>query len=232
MSAFIFSIGIFNRCRWVRLARYTLAAPGVGFGYLHRPELSRACFLPDPFAGGAQALDVQERRSCGGARRTAASIFWGALTIKSRFEGFALSWERSNRHFGNAKVCRPPWCERSNWRKAIDAGRVCGWRWKFSHGPMEGFPEAACCLYYMVPSEFVSLRYFPNTPSGKVDVLALDAMRLNAGNSPFCARATPGRRSRSAAQGDLGETAYKSRRLASTKTSSISVVTPCSQRAC
>ena len=32
---------------------------------------------------------------------------------------------------------------------------------------------------YMVPSEFVTLSYFPTTASGKVDGQALDAMRLN-----------------------------------------------------
>ncbi len=36
---------------------------------------------------------------------------------------------------------------------------------------------------YMVPSEFVPLRSFPTTPGGKVDVQALDAMRLRAAGS-------------------------------------------------
>ena len=34
--------------------------------------------------------------------------------------------------------------------------------------------------HYMVPSEFVLVGSFPTTPSGKVEVQALDAMRLRA----------------------------------------------------
>src|SRR5271170_2331594 len=99
MSPFIFSIAAFNRCRRVRLASYTLAAwVWVSVTSIGPSLPERASFptllLGAPKRGCTRAAILRSNS------RTAASIFLGALTTRSRFEGFALSWERLNRHLG------------------------------------------------------------------------------------------------------------------------------------
>ena len=41
-----------------------IGGAGVGLGYLHRDDLSRARFLPDPFSLDGERQAVPERRSC------------------------------------------------------------------------------------------------------------------------------------------------------------------------
>jgi amino acid adenylation domain-containing protein len=94
-----------------------IGGAGVAPGYLSRPDLNQAVSFPilSPAAGSSGAATWPSNS------RTAASSFWAAMTIKSKYAAFASSWERSNPHLGDVMECRPRWCEPSTWKRTIAA---------------------------------------------------------------------------------------------------------------
>ncbi len=129
------------------------------------------------------------------------------------------------------RACRPRSCERSNSKKAIVA-------WSRLSSAMESFlgqwkqSLQRQLPHYMVPSEFVPFRSFPTTPSGKVDVQALDAMRLRAARFPFLHPTNSGRSQSKPGSRKFGRDSSKSTPSGSTRTSSLWVATPCWQHGC
>jgi amino acid adenylation domain-containing protein len=155
-----------------------IGGAGVGLGYLHRHELTQAHFLPDPFARGAQARfyksgDLAVELADG------SLDFLGRVDDQVKIRGFRIELgeiESALRRCEGvqAVVVRAIQFEAGDRRLVafvVGDGAFLG-QWKQSL--QRQLP------HYMVPSEFVALRSFPTTRSGKVDVQALDAMRLNA----------------------------------------------------
>jgi amino acid adenylation domain-containing protein len=151
---------------------------GVGLGYLHRPELTRACFLPDPFAGGSQAR-MYKSGDLAVELPDGSFDFLGRADDQVKIRGFRIELgeiESALRQCEGvqAAVVRAIELEEDDRRLVafvVGDGNSLMTRWKESL--RQQLPS------YMIPSEFVSLPYLPTTPSGKVDGLALDAMRLN-----------------------------------------------------
>ncbi len=155
-----------------------IGGAGVGVGYLNRDDLSRARFLPDPFAGGAPG---RLYRSGDLAVELADGTFdfQGRLDDQVKIRGFRIELgeiESALRQCEGvqAVVVRAIELEAGDRRLVafVVGDATFPSRWKASL--RRQLPD------YMVPSEFVTLRSFPTTPGGKVDVQALDAMRLNA----------------------------------------------------
>jgi amino acid adenylation domain-containing protein len=148
---------------------------GVAPGYLHRPNLTRARFLPDPLSGGRLfrsgdlAIELADGRF----------EFLGRNDDQVKVRGFRIELgeiESALRRCDGvqAAVVRAIDLEEGDRRLVafvIGDETLLG-QWKQSL--QRWLP------HYMVPAEFVPLHSFPTTPSGKVDVQALDTMRLSA----------------------------------------------------
>jgi amino acid adenylation domain-containing protein len=149
---------------------------GVGLGYVHRDDLSRTLFLPDPFHDAPATLyksgDLAIELADG------SFDFLGRVDGQVKIRGFRVELgeiEFALRHCEGvqAVVVRAVEFDAADRRLVAfivgDETFLNVWK-----------KTLRCQLpHYMVPAEFVSLRSFPLTASGKVDVQALDAMRLN-----------------------------------------------------
>ncbi len=153
-----------------------IGGAGVGLGYLCRDDLSRALFLPDPFNDAPATLyksgDLAIELADGNFD------FLGRVDDQVKIRGFRVELgeiESSLRQCEGvqAAVVRAVEFDAGDRRLiafVVGDERFLG-TWKQS---------LRCQLpHYMVPAEFVRLPSFPMTASGKVDVQALDAMRLN-----------------------------------------------------
>ncbi len=152
-----------------------IGGAGVAPGYLHRPALNQARFLPDPFSAGRlfRSGDLAIQLADG------RFDFLGRYDDQVKVRGFRIELgeiESALRRCDGvqAAVVRAIDLEEGDRRLvAFVVGRetFLG-QWKQS--------LRRWLPHYMVPAEFVPLRSFPTTPSGKVDLQALDTMRLNA----------------------------------------------------
>ena len=181
-----------------------IGGAGVGLGYLRRDDLSRALFLPDPFSDAPGTLyksgDLAIELADG------SFDFLGRVDDQVKIRGFrvelgeiesvlrqcegvqaavvrALEFDAGDRRLVAFIVGDETFL--SSWKESL--------RSRLPH--------------YMVPAELVPLHSFPVTASGKVDVQALDAMRLNPAIVCPNIRHSADRSGRSPAQGNLGETA-------------------------
>jgi amino acid adenylation domain-containing protein len=155
-----------------------IGGAGVGLGYLHRHELTKAHFLPDPFAGDAQAR-IYKSGDLAVERADGSLDFLGRVDGQVKIRGFRIELgeiESALRRCDGvqAVVVRAIEFEAGDRRLVafVVGDEVFLGQWKESL--QRQLP------HYMIPSEFVPLRSFPTTQSGKVDVQALDAMRLSA----------------------------------------------------
>jgi amino acid adenylation domain-containing protein len=148
---------------------------GVAPGYLHRPALNRARFLPDPSSGGRLfrsgdlAIELADGRF----------DFLGRYDDQVKVRGFRIELgeiESALRRCDGvqAAVVRAIDLEEGDRRLVafVVGDQTFLSQWKQSL--QRWLP------HYMVPAEFVPLRSFPTTSSGKVDAQALDTMRLSA----------------------------------------------------
>jgi amino acid adenylation domain-containing protein len=148
---------------------------GVAPGYLHRPDLNQARFLPDPLSGGRLfrsgdlAIELADGRF----------DFLGRNDDQVKVRGFRIELgeiESALRRCDGvqAAVVRAIDLEEGDRRLVafvIGDETLLG-QWKQSL--QRWLP------HYMLPAEFVPLSSFPTTPSGKVDLQALDTTRLSA----------------------------------------------------
>jgi amino acid adenylation domain-containing protein len=165
-----------------------IGGAGVGFGYLHRDDLSRTLFLPDPFHDAPARLyksgDLAIELADG------SFDFLGRVDDQVKIRGFRVELgeiESSLRQCEGvqAAVVRAVEFDAGDRRLVafIVGDETLLNVWKKS---------LRCQLpHYMVPAEFVSLRSFPVTANGKVDVQALDAMRLNPAASVPISNTSP-----------------------------------------
>ena len=148
---------------------------GVAPGYLHRPDLNQARFLPDPLSGGTLfrsgdlAIELADGRF----------DFLGRDDDQVKVRGFRIELgeiESALRRCDGvqAAVVRAIDLEEGDRRLVafVIGDETLPGQWKQSL--QRWLP------HYMVPAEFVPLQSFPTTPSGKVDVQALDTLRLSA----------------------------------------------------
>ena len=152
---------------------------GVARGYLNRPDLTRVCFLPDPFAEGSRgslyktgdlAIELADGRF----------DFLGRVDGQVKIRGFRVETgevESALRRCNGvqAAVVRAIELEPGD-RRLVAFVMSDGQRMEKGWRKALGRQLPA----YMVPSEFVTLRRFPLNRNGKVDLQALDAMRLKA----------------------------------------------------
>ena len=150
-----------------------IGGAGVALGYLNRPDLNQERFLPDPFPpgrlfkSGDLAIELPDGRF----------DFLGRNDDQVKVRGFRIELGEIDTALRGcdgvqAAVVRAIDLEEGDRRLVafvIGDESLLG-QWKQS--------LRLWLPHYMVPSEFVPLRSFPTTPSGKVDVQALDAMRL------------------------------------------------------
>jgi acyl carrier protein len=161
-----------------------IAGAGVGLGYLNRPDLSRACFLADPFADGDHgwmyksgdlALQLPDDRF----------EFVGRVDGQVKIRGFRVELGETEAALRECEgvqdaVVRAIELEDGDRRLiafVMSEGALLSSRWRESLSRQ--LPA------YMVPSEWISLASFPLTASGKVDGQALEKMRLEAATLPL-----------------------------------------------
>jgi amino acid adenylation domain-containing protein len=160
-----------------------IGGAGVGLGYLNRPDLNRTCFLPDPFADGAQrwiyksgdrAVQLEDGRF----------DFLGRVDGQVKIRGFRIELGEIESTLSRCQgvksaVVRAIELEPGDRRLVafvVSEGAFLESQWKQLLSRQ--LPS------YMVPAEFISVPYFPTTPGGKVDGQALDRMRLHAATLP------------------------------------------------
>jgi amino acid adenylation domain-containing protein len=165
-----------------------IGGAGVGLGYLHRDDLSRALFLPDPFNDAPATLyksgDLAIELADG------SFDFLGRVDDQVKIRGFRVELGEIESALRlcegvQAAVVRAIEFDAGDRRLVAflvgDETFLSSWK-----------NSLQCQLpHYMVPAEFVPLRSFPVTASGKVDVQALDAMRLNPATSAPASDKTP-----------------------------------------
>jgi len=160
-----------------------IGGAGVARDYLHRPDLNRARFLPDPFADetrgrlyrtGDLAIQLPDGRF----------DFIGRVDGQVKIRGFRIEIGEVEAALiqcqgVQAAVVRAIELEPGDRRLVafvVGDGDHLAPRWKQSLSRQ--LPA------YMIPSEFLCLRHFPTLGSGKIDLQALDTMRLRAADFP------------------------------------------------
>jgi amino acid adenylation domain-containing protein len=163
-----------------------IAGAGVGLGYLNRPELSAAHFLPDPFTSGTlyKTGDLALQLADGDLD------FLGRVDQQVKIRGYRIELGEIESALMRcegvqAVVARAIELEQGDRRLiafVVGDGRYLSQWKKFLHQQLPN---------YMVPSEFIPLRAFPTSASGKVDLRALDAMRLSGATTHSVPQASP-----------------------------------------
>ena len=159
-----------------------IGGAGVALGYLNRPELTRTSFLPDPFAPGAHGL-LYKTGDLGFQRDDGRFAFVGRTDSQIKLRGFRIELEEIEsvlRQCAGVReaVVRAIELEPGDQRLVAfvlseDKGAAETSREIWKRALRDRLPA------YMVPSDFVPLCRFPTTPSGKIDLRALDALRLS-----------------------------------------------------
>jgi amino acid adenylation domain-containing protein len=166
-----------------------IGGAGVGLGYLNRPDLSREQFLPDPFAGSVQGA-IYKSGDLALQLDNGDFEFLGRVDHQVKIRGYRIELGEIESALTRcesvqAVVVRAIELEPGDRRLVafvVGDGTFIS-RWK--EFLQQQLP------YYMVPSEFVALRSFPTTASGKVDLRALDAMRLRSKSNDSIPQADP-----------------------------------------
>jgi amino acid adenylation domain-containing protein len=168
-----------------------IGGAGVGLGYLNRPDLNRACFLPDPFADSAHGW-IYKSGDLAVQLEDGHFDFLGRIDGQVKIRGFRIELGEIEAVLKEcegvqAAVVRAIELEAGDRRLIAfvvgeGASRMSQWKELLSRQ----LPS------YMIPAEFVSVPHFPTTPGGKVDGQALDRMRLHAATSPPAQEVSPG----------------------------------------
>jgi amino acid adenylation domain-containing protein len=163
-----------------------IGGAGVALGYLNRHDLNQARFLSDPFSNGRLfksgdlAIELPDGsfdflgRTDGQVKVRGFRVELGEIeSALIRCQGLqaavvrAIEFEEGDRRLVAFVIGDESFL--NQWKQSLQR--------QLPH--------------YMVPSEFVPLPSFPTTPGGKVDVQALDAMRLCAAVFPLTSDPSP-----------------------------------------
>ncbi len=155
-----------------------IGGAGVGLGYHHRPELTQKQFLPNPFVSDAAAR-IYKSGDLAVELADGSLDFRGRVDEQVKIRGFRIEpgeIEAALRRCDGvqAVVVRTIDFDAGDRRLVafVVGDETFLSQWKDSL--KRQLPP------YMVPSELIALHSFPTTLSGKVDVKALDAIRLGA----------------------------------------------------
>ncbi|MGC2403000.1 MAG: amino acid adenylation domain-containing protein [Acidobacteriaceae bacterium] len=159
-----------------------IGGAGVGLGYLNRDELNQKCFLPDPFCRG-------ENRKLFRSGDLAMELADGSLDFIGRIDdqvkirGYRVEVGEIEAYLRECEGVEAAVVRAVDW-EAGDRRLLA-----FVAGDSAFTPQWKQSLRrrlppYMIPAEFITLRSFPVTAGGKVDVQALMAMHSDAANTP------------------------------------------------
>src|SRR6202021_962577 len=143
-----------------------IGGAGVALGYLHRPDLSQAHFLPDPFPGSAQAR-MYKSGDLAVELADGSFDFLGRVDDQVKIRGFrvelgGIESDLGQCDGGRALVVRAIEFEAGDRRLVafvIGEGTLQN-QWK--QALQRELP------HYMIPAEFMAPLSSPPTPSGKV----------------------------------------------------------------
>ena len=159
-----------------------IGGPGVGLGYLNRPELTAKCFLPDPFAKRAGAT-MYKTGDLGKLLEDGRIDFLGRADDQVKIRGFRVELgevEAALRDSPGVRDAVVRTIEFSAEDKRLIAFLV-------SERALDPDQLRATLRrrlpHYMVPSEYIVLDSFPLNGNGKVDRRALDTLRLQSGTA-------------------------------------------------
>lgn len=166
-----------------------IGGAGVGLGYLHRDDLSRALFLPDPFSHDGKGR-LYKSGDLAVELADGSFDFLGRVDGQVKIRGYRIELGEIE---SALRLCDGV---QAAVVRAIDFGAGDRRLIAFVAGSDTLVSQWEQSLRrtlpaYMLPAEFVPLRCFPTTASGKVDVQALDAMRLHAAMSHPAAEVDP-----------------------------------------
>jgi amino acid adenylation domain-containing protein len=154
-----------------------IGSPGVARGYLGRPDLTAAAFVPNPFGSpGARMYrtgDVVRRR------RDGQIDFLGRVDDQAKVRGFRIE----PGEIESALALHPDVEDAVvvTDRDAAGATRlVCYFTGSHAHAHSLRDFLAARLPSYMIPAGFVRLESLPRSPAGKLDRNALPSPRLTA----------------------------------------------------
>lgn len=154
-----------------------IGGQGVGLGYLNRPELTQAAFLPDPFARRPGAR-LYRTGDLGRLRADGRLEFLGRRDDQIKIRGYRIETgeiECAMRAFAGVRDAAVRAIE-------FEPGdrRLIGFFESDAGIDLEALKDflRARLPDYMAPSELIRLDGFPVTPNGKVDRRRLDAIRL------------------------------------------------------
>ncbi|WP_162009770.1 non-ribosomal peptide synthetase [Methylocystis heyeri] len=178
--------------RWFMPA--PIGAPGeicvagvqVGRGYLHRPDLTAAAFLPDPF--GAPASRLYRTGDLGRWRADGVLEFLGRVDHQVKIRGFRIEP-------GEIEAClllHPKVKQACVMARPVSKGvnRLVAYVVGGAFAPMELREHVLARLpHHMVPSAFILLEAMPLTPNGKIDRARLPAD--DADSAPLDAYVAP-----------------------------------------
>jgi amino acid adenylation domain-containing protein len=165
-----------------------IGGAGVGLGYLHRDDLSRALFLPDPFNDAPATL--YKSGDLGVELGDGSFDFLGRVDDQVKIRGYRIELGEIESALRQCKgvqaaVVRAVEFDAGDRRLVAfiigDETFLSSWK-KSLRSQLP---------HYMVPAELVPLHSFPMTASGKVDVQALDAMRLKSATFAPVSNAPP-----------------------------------------
>jgi amino acid adenylation domain-containing protein len=164
-----------------------IGGAGVGAGYVNRPQLNDAQFLPDPFSASREGRMFRSG-DLGIELPDGSFGFAGRIDNQVKIRGYRIELgeiEQVLRQCNGVRevVVRAIEFEPSDRRLVAFVIGDVSFSGQWKERLRSQLPE------YMVPLEFVTLHSFPTTPGGKVDVQALDvqvldAMRLPTEDSP------------------------------------------------
>jgi amino acid adenylation domain-containing protein len=154
-----------------------IGGEGVGLGYLNRPTLTAASFLPDPFSAQPDAT-MYKTGDLGALLDDGRLDFLGRADEQIKIRGFRIELQEVEAALDDCPGVKAAVVRAIEF--APDDRRLIAFI--VSAYAVESDQLRSCLRqrlpHYMVPSEYILLPSFPLMPNGKVDRRALDALRL------------------------------------------------------
>jgi amino acid adenylation domain-containing protein len=154
-----------------------IGGAGVGRGYLNRPELNKARFLPDPFASTPGARMYKTGDLARGLTDGRLE-FLGRIDGQVKIRGFRIELEEIEEIIGQYPGIQTAAVQAVE--RGADDYRLMAFVVSKTERQFAGLKEflRKTLPWYMVPSEFIAVKSLPVSPNGKVDRKALKDLHL------------------------------------------------------